>query len=956
MAAMSRLLDQALPLDAAGRRAWLERLPAEHQDLASALHQALFRPEPSGVVADRLLTLPKLGDSADGDGPAPSGLVPGARVGPYELRRRLGAGGMAEVWLARRADGAFKREVALKLPLLAQRADLAARFAHERDILASLEHPHIARLYDAGVDDAGSPYIAMEYVEGRTLAAWSEAQELALPARLELYLQVLDAVQYAHDKQVIHRDLKPSNILVTPSGQVRLLDFGVAKLLQSDGVDQTALTSTFGRALTPDFASPELLRGDPVDARSDVYALGVLLYELLTGARPYRLSTAASVGLLDAAVAAVEVRKPSLQAPRRLGPQLDAITLKALAKDPAMRYATVAALADDVRRYLDGRPVAALSERRAGRGRRFVERHRAILALGAVMAVALAASVGFLDWQRLHATPPEDWRDPLLGAKVTRLTDFVSAEQSAAISRDGRMLAYTAEHDGHADAWVMEIASGAQHNLTNGAVGGLGNPALRAVGFSPDGALVTLWTRTADGSRREDIKIIAVPTHGGAPRPYLKDAAEFDWSADGLRVVFHTTAAGDPLFVQSGDGAARQIYVAPPGVHCHFPTWSRDGDFIYFVRGIPPAHWDVWRIRATGEDPERITFHDARVSFPVLLDGRTLLYLATDADSTGPRLQVMDLQRKRARPVGVGLERYTSLAASADGMRIVTTVANVRTDLWRIKLGDGPPATSAVRIESVSPGVAAPRFGPGYLAFVSSAGGRHGIWKLAADTVVALWEDPDADSVGAPTIAPDGRRIAFTVTKGGAVRLYVMSSDGGRPQEIGLAQTPRGDLAWTPDSQALIGAVLLDGEPRLARIPLDGSAPQPLASEYSLDPVWSPDGKFFVYSGADVGTTFPLRAADPDGRPFGMSSLILTRGARRVAFAGNSGSLVILRGEIGHKNFWMLDPRSGASRQLTDLPSNYAIGDFDVSPDGSEIVFDRQQENSSIALIQRAAR
>src|ERR1700677_3863877 len=196
---------------------------------------------------------------------------------------------MAEVWLARRADGAFKRDVALKLPLLAlRRKDLAQRFVHERDILASLEHPNIARFYDAGVDADGLPYLSMEYVQGQTLMAWCDTESLGIPERLALFLQVLDAVKYAHEKHVIHRDLKPSNVFVTESGQVRLLDFGVAKLLQEDG-DQTQISRIYGHALTPDFASPELLRGEPVDPRSDVYSLGILLYELLTGTRPYRV-------------------------------------------------------------------------------------------------------------------------------------------------------------------------------------------------------------------------------------------------------------------------------------------------------------------------------------------------------------------------------------------------------------------------------------------------------------------------------------------------------------------------------------------------------------------------------------------------------------------------------------------------------------------------------------------
>ena len=411
MARMSQLLDQALPLDAAGRRAWLERLAQEHQDLAPALRQALL-PEGAEVAADNALAaLPRLDSLSDATVHSSSGLQAGARVGPYELIRLLGAGGMAEVWLARRADGAFKREVALKLPMLSRlRGDLEPRFARERDILASLEHPHIARLYDAGVDPQGLPYLSMEYVQGEPLTTWCEQHRLGVAERLALFLQVLEAVQYAHEKQVIHRDLKPSNILVGDSGQVRLLDFGVAKLLEAEEADQTPLTSVYGRALTPDYASPELLRGDPIDARSDLYSLGVLLYELLTGTRPYRLKSAASIGLLDQAIATVAVKKPSTQLQqavagaganmpdpraRQLRGDLDAIVLKALAKDPAQRYPSAASLADDLRRHLAGKPVQAQPARVFYRLRKYVLRNKTLIGVSATAVAAILATVGY---------------------------------------------------------------------------------------------------------------------------------------------------------------------------------------------------------------------------------------------------------------------------------------------------------------------------------------------------------------------------------------------------------------------------------------------------------------------------------------------------------------------------------------------------------------------------------
>ena len=407
MALMSRLLDEALPMDEADRRQWLADLSPEYQDLAEVLQAALRSDATKSAEFQSFLEMPPVLQDVD----AASGLQPGANVGPYVLLRSLGAGGMAEVWLARRADGAFKREVALKLPLLRQlRQDLAQRFAVERDILASLEHPNIARLYDAGIDAGGCPYLAMEFVQGQPLTDWCDAQSLGLADRLKLFLQVLEAVRFAHEKQVIHRDLKPSNILVTPSAQVRLLDFGVAKLLEADEADKTALTSIYGRALTPDYASPELLRGDLVDVRSDVYSLGVLLYELLTGCRPYRLKSAASMGLLEQAIGMLEIKKPSMlrglpadpdRAPatdvsaRQLRGDLDAIALKALDREPSKRYQSAAAFAADIERYLARKPIQARPARITDRLYKFALRNGSVVAIAAMALAAFIVTVAY---------------------------------------------------------------------------------------------------------------------------------------------------------------------------------------------------------------------------------------------------------------------------------------------------------------------------------------------------------------------------------------------------------------------------------------------------------------------------------------------------------------------------------------------------------------------------------
>ena len=572
------------------------------------------------------------------------------------------------------------------------------------------------------------------------------------------------------------------------------------------------------------------------------------------------------------------------------------------------------------------------------------------------LGAGVALIVGALTW--FAADTGYFWRSPLAGAKYTRLLDFAGAEQAAAISRDGKFVAFLADREGKIDAWVSQVGSGTYRNLTHGDLPDLVNPSIRTLGFSVDSTLVTVWTRRPDGSQPGDVNIFALPTAGGPLQPYLQDAAEYDWTHDGKRLVYHTTAPGDPLFVREsgtlGDHGDRRIYVASTGVHCHFPVWSPDDSFIYFVRGVPPDDWDLWRIRPSGNGLERITFHNARVVYPVMLDPRTVVYLATDADGAGPWMYAVDVERRVPHRIGSGLESYTSLAASADGARLIATISDSRTSVWRMSLTQVPNAGTASRdLSLVLANAAAPRFGANLLLYVSWRGERQGIWSVTRGTTHELWSSAHSRIVGGPAVAPDGRRVVFSVKDSGKSLLYMMDNDGSHVTVVADALELRGNPSWTPDGKAIVTAVVRDGEPRLTRIFLNGESPLPLVSEYSIDPVWSPDGSFLLYSGADVGTTFPLRAAAADGRPHPLPSVMLTRGARRVVFFRDPQTLVILGGEVGHKNFWLLDLRTGARQILAELPADYDIRDFDISAAGSEIVFDRVQVNSDLALIER---
>ncbi len=408
------------------------------------------------------------------------------------------------------------------------------------------------------------------------------------------------------------------------------------------------------------------------------------------------------------------------------------------------------------------------------------------------------------------------------------------------------------------------------------------------------------------------------------------------------------------MFVRASgqQGPGHQIFATASGLHAHFPLWSPDGSFIYFVLGSVTDPMDVWRIRPTGGQPERITRHNSRVTYPVLLDNRTLLYLATEDDGGGPWLYAIDVERRVPERISTGLNRYTSLAATADGRRLVVTLSSPRRTLWRLPVCDGPAAATAPTAISLTtaPGFS-PRLGPGYLLYVSSTTAGLVIWKAANGTVAQLWSEPGARLVGGPEIALDGQRIAFTVRQQDKARLYVIDADGKHARVVTEALALEGAPAWAPDGRSLLSAAKVDGAPRLFRIQLDGGAPTTFSQDYALDPVWSPGGAFLVYSGADVGTTFSVRAAGPAAEAHAIPALALSRGERRLRFLGDSRTLVMLRGNLQHKNLWCVDLETGRERQLTNLPHDFNVRDFDVSPDGREVVLERVHNHSDVVLV-----
>lgn len=322
------------------------------------------------------------------------GLHTGERIGGYEIVREIGRGGMGAVYLAVRADDTFRKQVALKIVKRGMDSDFVlARFRQERQILAGLEHPSIARLYDGGTTADGRPFLVMEYVEGISVSAYCKEQNLPLPERLSLFVQVCGAVEAAHRRLIVHRDLKPTNILVNANREVKLLDFGIAKLLNEDLSETAALTQTTMRLLTPEYASPEQVSQAPITTSTDIYALGLVLYEMLTGERAHKIRDL-SPGAWEQWVLETEPAKPSSIAgpfPSQLQGDLDNIIGKALRKEPERRYLTVQEFRDDIERFLKDEPISARRDTISYRAGKFVRRHRVPVIAAALVAVSLIA-------------------------------------------------------------------------------------------------------------------------------------------------------------------------------------------------------------------------------------------------------------------------------------------------------------------------------------------------------------------------------------------------------------------------------------------------------------------------------------------------------------------------------------------------------------------------------------
>jgi len=766
----------------------------------------------------------------------------------------------------------------------------------------------------------------------------------ALPPRkaVDYARQTAEGLAAAHDKSLVHRDLKPDNLFITRDGRVKILDFGIAKLTLpgDDAARSTGFATETAAGMvvgSPGYMSPEQVRGEAVDVRSDLFSFGAVFYEMLSGRPAFIRGTGPET------MAAILKEDPPAPLESTVPSSLVQIISRCLEKAREARFQSARDLAFALQFLAGTTGTAATSSVN-------VRRRRPTPSVVLIVISILAAMASWVPWR----VAPQSIEDVLTHAQMSLLTDWDGAEEGAEVSPDGKLVAFLSDHAGEWDIWLHQIGTGIFTNLTKNfpplAASGF---VVRKLGFSADSS--EIWFNPGDGQA-----LMSIPWGGGTPQPFLPAGTNTPaWSPDS-HVLYVDKAAGDAMYVADRNGADPKQILGPGQLKNMNPVYSQDGQWIYLTRGLETMDelsMDVWRLPSSGGTPEQLSNQHLAINFLAPLDTRTLLYAARAEDRSGPWLWAFDVDRRTSQRVPMGVHQFTSVSVSRDGRRIVGTIANSSASLWSV------PITSRIVTEDDARPYAlfaptghatAPRFGEHSLFYLSGLGTRDGLWRDQGGQASDIWKGVDGALSEPAAVSPDGTRVVVVVRREGKRHLTIMNADGtGAKTLAGSIEIDgaagQGAADWAPDGRRIVTAGHDDKGSALFIISVDSGVAKRLLDGAWVNPIWSPKGDLIVCrSTKSVLGQVTVRSVKEDGTVVELPFMSRPGGYR---FLPDGKGLVYLP-RIQGLDFWLFEFATGKSQQLAELDNKGALRTFDISRDGKSIVFDRSRQNSNVVLIE----
>jgi Tol biopolymer transport system component len=893
-------------------------------------------------------------------------LQPGTRVGPYEIKSLLGAGGMGEVFLAH--DARLGRDVALKV-LPAQYSsdpDRLRRFEIEARAASQLNHPNILTVFDIGTD-SGQPYVVAERLEGETLRDRLARGPLGERESLEVARQVARGLAAAHARGIVHRDLKPENLFLTRDGHVKILDFGLAKLTSDGSASDTKIETAYATEAgvivgTVQYMAPEQVKGQAVDQRTDLFSFGAVLHEMLTGKGPFtRPSRAESMSaVLNDTPRAVDEERPGIP------PLLARVVEHCLEKAPEQRFQS----ARDLIFALDSAGTRSGAASGPGPAPAIVARARR--GVPAAMIAVAAAMLGLLLGWWFGAARPRSDAAPAF-KRVIRFAATDDSEFSPALSPDGKWVAYLRDTSDRCDLWVKFLTGAEAVNLT-GALPDLyvaRRDVIGGIDIAPDGSTILFSAGTTPrvGATAASVYVIGAPL-GGAPRKLISNAASARWSPDGKKLVYIRPggSAGDRIEVSDADGEnARVLVPLSGGIHAHWPAWSGDGKTIYFLRSISTQNLEpseIYRVDVAGGPAEPVVSTTRRAVYPSpASDGSGLLYSA-NPDSPELALWWMPTGGQPVR-LTTGIGEYSEARMSSDKRTVVATVNQDRRSLMAV-----PLVGAASELTELTPGSSGdldPAISPrgDRIAFSSTRSGSRRIWTSRLDGSDAR-ELTSGDAIDErPAWSPDGSTIAFVSSRGPSRAIWRVAADGSDLRKVVDAQVID-VVTWSPDGSELAYSAPSGTAPAIFRVHVSGGDPVRVATpEGATSPSWSTKRNQIAYvanspAQPGSGSRAVIGIVTPDGHAVptnGSDSKALQIGNGQVAWSPD-GRVIAAMSNPGQRPSEILliqVDSTGPPTLVITVKSSQQFRGLDWSADQSRLIVGVSERTSDIVLFDQGS-